>query len=223
MTTTEIQEGETVELVPGHDDEQANREYMLHIRKGSVSLSHSAQYVQDGTRYSQGDEGHLKNLNGQALFAYSHDGPAVVEMDTDTFLFDLFGTKTVERPNDQATRDNDLIYRHKAATAPAGEPTTVISIPNENDHAFRIGYVGLGIRMNAASPEEYFGYLHIYDDAGNTQLFLSANLFGFPFNLDPQPALKVGWTAEVVVENFSGASQEFNATIIFADPENPEY
>lgn len=223
MTTTEIPEGETVELVPGHDDEQANREYVVHIRKGTVSLSHSAQYAHDGSRYGRGDEGHLKNLNGKALFAHSHDGPAVVEMDTDTFLFDLFGTKTVERPNDQATRDNDLIYRHSTATATAGTDTTVISIPNDNDHAFRVGYVGLAIRANAANPEEYFGYLHIEDGDGNTQLFLSANLFGFPFNLDPQPALKPGWTAEVVIENFSGTNQDVNATIIFADPENPEY
>lgn len=217
---TEIAEGETVELIPGHNDPQARREYVTKVVKGEISLSHSEQYAKEGARYTAGDEGHLKNLKGKAIHAYAHEGPAIVEMDTDAFLFDLFGTRTAERPNDKATRQNDLIYRHQSATAAAGGATTVLSIPNGQDHAFRVGYASLAIRGNEANTGDFFGYLHIVDENGNTQLFLSANIHGWPFNLDPQPALKTGWTAEIVIENFSGANVDVNGTLIFADPEN---
>lgn len=107
MTQLELEAGET-DLVIRPD--QAGREYVVRVLSGEVSFGHDERYARRNARYVSGDEGVLKNLVGEQsskLFVHAHRN-SEIEIDTNTFLFDLFSSRTSERPEDKAVRQGEV-------------------------------------------------------------------------------------------------------------------
>lgn len=209
----DIPRGETAELIPGHGDEQAYREYVVHIREGEISLSHDPKYAKEGSRYSAGDEGSLRNLKGSELHAFAHE-PATVEIDTDGFLFDLFGTTTAERPNDRAPRDDRLVEHVDSATVAAGSFEQLINEVNNTDRVQFLAYSS--IAWNPGYDPSHTVAVRVEDESGNTTAAFGDN-GSATWNLDPQPRIEPGWQVKATAYNHSSSSADVECNVLLVE------
>lgn len=198
----EIETGETIELIPGQD-EQSRRDYVAHVRKGEVSFSHSQQYARDGPRYRTGDEGHLKQLNNEPIYVYAHE-EAVIEIDTDNFLFDLFGTRAVERPNDKAAKEQEVNgYIGDPLEIAAGATEIVVQHVNTGERAEQVAYATLA--TDEDNYGEVVGGVNVFDGEDTQQYAVAGHLPSFPLDFDPQLPLPPGWRVEMQATNNLGS------------------